>query len=86
MCTLAHSQVLNYATLTQQRQLYAFDVLGFGQSSRPEFSSKPEEAEEEFVKSIEAWREELKIDKMILLGHSFGGYLSSCYALKYPER
>jgi pimeloyl-ACP methyl ester carboxylesterase len=22
---------------------------------------------------------------MVLLGHSFGGYLSAAYALKYPE-
>lgn len=78
--------VLNYAALAQHRQLFAFDVLGFGQSSRPQFPSKPEEAEETFVESIENWRNKLEIDEMILLGHSFGGYLSTCYALKYPDR
>lgn len=78
--------VLNYSALSQHRQLFVFDLLGFGQSSRPIFSTKAEEAEEQFVESIEDWRQSLKIDKMILLGHSFGGYLSSCYALKYPER
>jgi len=78
--------VLNYTALSDHRPVLAFDVLGFGQSSRPVFPTSHDEAENKFVQSIEDWRNELKIDKMILLGHSFGGYLSTCYALKHPER
>ena len=66
--------------------MYAFDLLGFGQSSRPKFAKTAEDAEEELVESIEQWRDVLCIDTMVLLGHSFGGYLVSCYALKYHHR
>ena len=79
-------QALNLDGLSENRTVYAFDMLGFGQSSRPKFAKTPEEAEQELVESIEQWRAALGIDKMILLGHSFGGYLVSCYALKYSHR
>lgn len=77
---------LNVEELSQDRSVYAFDILGCSKSSRPLFSSEPKEIEDQFVDSIEKWRESLGIEKMILLGHSFGGFLTSCYAVKYPER
>ena len=76
----------NLQDLSANRPLYAFDLLGFGRSSRFKFNHDPILAEKEFVDSIEEWRSEMKIDKMILMGHSFGGYLTSAYSLKYPER
>jgi len=77
--------VLNLDTLAYDRPLYAIDVLGFGRSSRVTFSSDPAEAEMEFMQSIEDWRQAVGIDRMILLGHSLGGYLAASYALSYAE-
>lgn len=77
---------MNVDTLSQNRTVYAFDMLGFGRSSRPQLSADPVEAEEQFVDSIEKWREKIGLEKFVLLGHSLGGFLASSYAIKYPSR
>ena len=43
-------------------------------------------AEDYFVDELEVWREKNKIPKMVLCGHSLGGYLSVAYCEKYPDR
>lgn len=44
-----------------------------------------EQIEKEYVESIENWRKLNQIDKFDLIGHSLGGYVSLCYAMKYPD-
>ncbi|XP_030043747.1 (Lyso)-N-acylphosphatidylethanolamine lipase [Microcaecilia unicolor] len=78
--------IQNVDYLSSWRTLHAMDLLGFGRSSRPTFPHDPEGAEEEFVNSIESWREEMGIQNMILLGHSMGGFLATSYSIKYPDR
>lgn len=72
-------------------KLYALDMLGMGNSSRPPFKihaktkeDKVAEAEAWFVDALEEWRKARKIERFTLLGHSLGGYLAVSYALKYP--
>ncbi|PSN29764.1 Protein ABHD4 [Blattella germanica] len=77
---------LNLDSLAEQRPVYAIDLLGFGRSSRPSFSSKSLEAEKQLVKSVEEWRREMQLNRIILLGHSLGGFLAASYAMHYPER
>jgi cardiolipin-specific phospholipase len=74
-------------------KLYALDMLGMGNSSRPPFkihAKKREdqviEAENWFIDALEEWRKARKIERFTLLGHSLGGYLAVSYALKYPGR
>ncbi|OUM51283.1 hypothetical protein BVG19_g376 [[Candida] boidinii] len=44
-----------------------------------------EQIENEYVESIENWRKLNQIDQFDLIGHSLGGYVSLCYAMKYPD-
>ncbi|RCK65686.1 putative cardiolipin-specific deacylase, mitochondrial [Candida viswanathii] len=74
-------------------KIHAIDLLGFGLSSRPKFPDFPSSTKEDvyrvedwFIDSFETWRKKRNIGKFILMGHSFGGYLSCAYALKYNKK
>eukprot|EP00930_Biecheleria_cincta_P035828 TRINITY_DN24622_c0_g1_i1.p1 TRINITY_DN24622_c0_g1~~TRINITY_DN24622_c0_g1_i1.p1 ORF type:complete len:381 (-),score=24.82 TRINITY_DN24622_c0_g1_i1:27-1169(-) len=69
------------------REVFALDWPGWGRSSRPEFPIKRGivECEDFFIERLEAWRKSAGLGRMILLGHSFGGYFAACYTMKYPE-
>ncbi|CAF1511615.1 unnamed protein product [Adineta ricciae] len=75
------------ALAAQHEHVYAIDLLGCGRSSRPRFGAKTtQEAEQFFIDALERWRIQFNLDKMILLGHSFGAYIGSCYAMAFPAR
>ncbi|XP_023335546.1 1-acylglycerol-3-phosphate O-acyltransferase ABHD5 [Eurytemora carolleeae] len=76
---------MNIDNLCEDTDVYAIDLPGFGRSARPDFSSDPVEAEKQYITCIEAWRQNLNLGKINLLGHSFGGYLTASYALTHPE-
>jgi pimeloyl-ACP methyl ester carboxylesterase len=78
----------NVDHLAAHHTTYMLDWPGFGRSARPRSAvlDSPERAEQFFVESLEAWREELGLESMMLVGHSMGGYLAAAYALRYPER
>jgi cardiolipin-specific phospholipase len=72
--------------------VYSLDMLGFGLSSRrPKLlksevvDNSVETTEALYVESLEAWRKESGISKMILGGHSLGGYIGVAYCEKYPQ-
>ncbi|KAJ2860542.1 hypothetical protein GGH94_005447 [Coemansia aciculifera] len=85
----------NYYDLSKVEgwDIYSIDWLGMGRSSRPTYKGcraegedkRVSHAEEFFVESLEEWRKRMGIEKMTLCGHSFGGYMNSVYALKYPQ-
>lgn len=71
--------------------VYSLDTLGCGLSSRApgllaKVDSSVEATEEFFVEALEAWRKANGITKMVLAGHSMGGYISVAYCEKYPHR
>jgi pimeloyl-ACP methyl ester carboxylesterase len=76
----------NFDTLASRFRIIAVDQLGWGGSSRPDFTCRStEETEAWFIDSFEEWRKAKNLSNFILLGHSFGGYVASKYVLKHPE-
>lgn len=74
-------------------RVHAIDMLGFGFLSRPDYPkfkcstvAEIHQNEDWFIDSIEEWRKRRGIEKFVLVGHSFGGYLSCAYAMKYNQR
>ena len=78
--------VMNIDSLSEKQKVYAIDLLGFGRSSRPKFPKDALEAEKVFIQSLEEWRKIVGLEKFILLGQSFGGYLACLYSISYPDR
>lgn len=73
-------------------KIHAIDLLGFGFSSRPKFPNFQSQTKEDiykiedwFIDAIEEWRKKRNINRFILMGHSFGGYLSCAYVMKYNK-
>eukprot|EP01059_Diplonema_ambulator_P019365 TRINITY_DN3253_c0_g3_i1.p1 TRINITY_DN3253_c0_g3~~TRINITY_DN3253_c0_g3_i1.p1 ORF type:complete len:351 (+),score=46.39 TRINITY_DN3253_c0_g3_i1:45-1097(+) len=67
--------------------VYFVDLPGFGRSQRAKTASykSTAEAEDYFLTRIEGLRKAAGISKATIIGHSFGGYISACYAMKHPE-
>lgn len=79
--------VQNMESLAQYYTVYCIDLIGFGRSSRPNFSgTTPEEAENFFIEPLEKWIFAMDLDNIILMGHSLGAFLVAILALKNPKR
>ncbi len=70
--------------LSKIHQTIIYDQRGTGKSALKELNAQTISMKL-MVDDIEALRKHLKIEKWIVLGHSFGGMLASYYATLYPE-
>lgn len=64
-------------------RIVAFDQLGTGKSDRPDDPSLWTIGR--YVEEVETVRQALGLDKVHLLGHSWGGWLAIEYAILYPQ-
>src|SRR5690242_18999551 len=71
-------------TLAKGRRVVFYDQRGNGKSGALGKDQTCTLADQ--VADLEALREELKADKVDLLGHSWGGYMVMAYTSRYPER
>ena len=71
--------------LAKNNQTIIYDQRGTGASIMDHTDSSTITMEL-MLQDIEALRQHLRIDKWIVLGHSFGGMLGSYYTSRYPDR
>lgn len=69
--------------LADEFQLIFYDHRGNGRSERPETLQGV--THDTWAADADALREYLGLEKMVLLGHSYGGFLCLEYALRYQE-
>jgi proline iminopeptidase len=92
-----HGPLGGLEALTQTHKLFYYDQRGCGRSTRPfarfssNFYANMKQLERTLgigaqVADIERIRRILGEEKLILMGHSFGGFLAAMYAAEFPER
>jgi len=69
--------------LAEKRKVVFYDQRGNGRSSEIKEGQSCVLIDQ--INDLEALREQLGVDKMDLLGHSWGGYLVMAYAARHPE-
>lgn len=80
----SHQYFLPYLLpLARSNRVIFIDERGSGKSERLEDASQY--TVENMVEDVEAVRQALKLGKIDLLGHSYGGVLAQAYALKYQQ-
>jgi pimeloyl-ACP methyl ester carboxylesterase len=67
--------------LQTEYRCISLDLLGFGESTKPLIRYDIAK-EVEFVRCVV---EALELESFYIIGHSFGGWVASAYALQYPE-
>jgi len=70
-------------TLAKNRRIIFYDQRGNGRSSPLQKDQSCDLADQ--IADLEALRAHLGFDKVDLLGHSWGGYLSMAYSARYPQ-
>jgi pimeloyl-ACP methyl ester carboxylesterase len=73
----------NIAAFSKDYRVYAVDVMGQPSKSRPE---EPIANVADFVSWVTATLDALHLDRVLLVGMSFGGWLALNYAVAAPER
>jgi abhydrolase domain-containing protein 6 len=68
--------------LTARYHVIALDLLGFGESSKPDASYDVGSQTERLA----AFAKQLGIHKLHLIGNSMGGHIAALYAARYPEQ
>ncbi|MCW3127103.1 MAG: alpha/beta fold hydrolase [Bacteroidetes bacterium] len=79
----SHLGMHSFDTLADACKLIYFDAYGRGRSDQARDPKEYTLARD--IEDIEGIRIALKLDKLSILGHSYGGLVAQGYALKYPE-
>ena len=80
----AHPGLRSFDPLAEKHhQLIYFDAFGRGKSDTAKIVTEYTIARD--VEDIEGLRKALKLEKISVLGHSYGGVVAQGYAIKYPQ-
>lgn len=73
-----------FSQLAAKHRVIYFDAFGRGNSDKGKSASDYTLARD--VEEVEALRQALKLEKLSVYGHSYGGFVAQAYAAKYPAR
>ncbi len=66
----------------EQRRVLALDLPGYGMSARPDAPYTPPW----YADVLDAWLDEVGLQRAIIVGHSMGGQIALTFALRHPDR